>query len=316
MKKNIFSVILLLIIIFITIAIYFYVKDVDPKGLFKKEEAVEDPIYIKKVKKNHAEIPSPIVDEESFESPLISNVRFGKMPILTYHYFQHEPSNNYAVVTGEEFEAMIVKLKSLGYTFIDTRDLKEAIYNTGELPEKAAMISIDDGYRNNYDIAYPILKKHNVKATIFVVGSYMGKEDRFLTWDMIREMSDSGLVDIESHTYDMHSYQEETDKKVPKMAYKYSYESDEDYLERITDDLIKNNLMIEKYTGKKPVAISYPGGFWNENIQKACVESGILMGFVGANDNNFDMSNSSIYRIKRYNVYPDEDLNKFVEKIK
>lgn len=316
MKKNIIAIVLLLIIISLTLTLYFYVKGEDPTGLFIKEDEVAVPIYIKKIKPDEPEIPSPIVDEESFESPLISNVRIGKMPILTYHYFQTEPSKNYAVVTGEEFEAMIVKMKSLGYNFIDTRDLKEAIYNTGELPEKAAMISIDDGYRNNYDIAFPILKKHNVKATIFVVGSYMGKEDRFLTWDMIKEMSDSGLVDIESHTYDMHSYQEETDKKVPKMAYKYSYESDEDYLERITDDLIKNNLLIEKYTGKKPVAISYPGGFWNETIQKACVEAGMLMGFVGANNNNFDMSNSSIYRIMRYNIYPNQDLNKFVEKIK
>lgn len=316
MKKNIIALILLLIIISLTLTLYYYVKGEDPTGLFIKDKKIEDPIYIKKVKINEAEIPNPIVDEESFESPLISNVRIGKMPILTYHYFQTEPSKNYAVVTGEEFEAMIVKLKSLGYTFIDARDLKEAIYNTGELPEKAAMISIDDGYRNNYDIAFPILKKHNVKATIFVVGSYMGKEDRFLTWDMIKEMSDSGLVDIENHTYNMHSYQDETDKKIPKMAYKYSYESDEDYLERITDDLIKNNLIIEKYTGKKPVAISYPGGFWNDIIQKACVESGILMGFVGANDNNFDMNSSSIYRIKRYNIYPNQDLNKFVEKIK
>lgn len=318
--KALFVLIFLVAVGILCFMIFLNVKGINPINYAEKLgfKSENKKIFIKRVKESEEKIPDPQDDKEAMESALSYKQRVGKLPILTYHYFipGDQKTKNYAVVNANEFETMIKKLLDLGYTFIDTRDIKEALYETGSLPKKSVMISMDDGYRNNYEIAYPILKKYKVKATIFVIGTAVGSNERFLTWDMIKEMSDSGLVDIENHTYDMHSFAEESvEKKIPKLAYKFPTETDEEYVERIQDDLIKNNLVIEKHTGKRPVALSYPGGFWNKNIQKATINAGLYMGFIGANNDNFDIKNSSIYKIIRYNVYPGMDLDGFIKKL-
>ena len=69
------------------------------------------------------------------------------------------------------------------------------------IPEKAVMLTFDDGYRGNYELAYPLLQDFQAKAVISIVVSYVdGQNPDFLTWDMCREMSQSGLVEIGSHT--------------------------------------------------------------------------------------------------------------------
>ena len=69
------------------------------------------------------------------------------------------------------------------------------------LPENSMLVTFDDGYKNTYTVAYPILKKYNIKATIFLNTKYINNDDAYLTWDEIREMYNSGLVDFQMHTH-------------------------------------------------------------------------------------------------------------------
>ena len=68
------------------------------------------------------------------------------------------------------------------------------------LPEKPVIITFDDGYADNYENAYPILKKYGFKATIFLIYDFTNTYPNYLTWDQIAEMKESGLIRFESHT--------------------------------------------------------------------------------------------------------------------
>ena len=131
-----------------------------------------------------------------------------KITILLYHDFvatvpDSDPDNFNYINTPQSFEENIKVLLENGYTFISFQELNDAINGKMSLPEKPILINFDDGYYSNYEYVFPILKKYNVKASIFVVTDKIGKEidgKRYLSWDQCKEMQDSGLVDIFSHS--------------------------------------------------------------------------------------------------------------------
>lgn len=131
-----------------------------------------------------------------------------KIPILLYHDFvttvpDNDPDNFNYINTPESFEENIKVLLENGYAFISMEELNNAINGKIELPEKSILINMDDGYYSNYEYIYPILKKYNVKASIFVVTDKVGEEingKKYLGWEQCLEMQNSGLVEIYSHS--------------------------------------------------------------------------------------------------------------------
>jgi len=124
-----------------------------------------------------------------------------KVPVLIYHEVQETiPGDDIynLYITTERLEENITTLLTEGYTFITFEHLYK--YNNGEigLPEKSIILTLDDGWRGNYTYAFPIFKKYNICATIFVVTDAMESE-QYLTWEQAKEMYDSGLVKIYSH---------------------------------------------------------------------------------------------------------------------
>ena len=124
--------------------------------------------------------------------------------ILMYHsVVDGDGSNcNDWMTTTQRFREDLQWLKDHGYTTL----LPSELENGASLPEKAVLITFDDGYANNYTQAFPVLKEFQAKAVISMIvrRTVDGKPD-FLTWDMCREMANSGLVEIGSHTYDHHA---------------------------------------------------------------------------------------------------------------
>lgn len=104
-----------------------------------------------------------------------------KIPILLYHDFvttvpDNDPDNFNYINTPQSFEENIKALLEDGYTFISMEELNDAYNGKIELPTKPILINMDDGYYSNYEYVYPILKKYQVKASIFVVTDKIGKE--------------------------------------------------------------------------------------------------------------------------------------------
>ena len=116
---------------------------------------------------------------------------------LMYHSVDNEKGKGGIFVN--EFEEHIKWIKD-NKTF-KMEELKNLNYT---LPKNSILITFDDGYKNNYTLAFPILKKYNMKATIFLNTKFIGKDEFYLNWDEIKEMYESGLVDFQLHT---HSHQ-------------------------------------------------------------------------------------------------------------
>jgi len=93
--------------------------------------------------------------------------RYQTVPVLVYHQFA-EKSTNKMIVSRESFEAQMRLLKEKGYQVVSLEQLFAFLEFRGQLPEKAVAITIDDGWRSAYDIAFPILRKYGYPATIFV----------------------------------------------------------------------------------------------------------------------------------------------------
>ncbi len=139
------------------------------------------------------------------------------VPILMYHALTRRESqvNDYTI-PAYLFESDVKYLKEHGYTAVTMSELINYVYDTDgnvSLPDKPVVLTFDDGFCNNYNYATPILEKYGMKAVISVIGKpseetsaaeYRSEAFCSLTWDQIKEMADSGLWEIQNHTYDFH----------------------------------------------------------------------------------------------------------------
>src|ERR1051326_3462433 len=116
------------------------------------------------------------------------------VPILLYHHVAPERE-----ITPVAFERQLRTLLDAGYSCLSMDDLVEMVRGEKKVDEAAFVLTFDDGYRNNREHAFPILKKLSLPATIYLVTERVGTEP-YLSWDEIKEMAGSGLVTFGSHT--------------------------------------------------------------------------------------------------------------------
>lgn len=126
------------------------------------------------------------------------------------------------------------------------------------------MLTFDDGYYNNYLYAYPTAKRYGMKFVLSPIGKYADlytetpdKSPYYAhcTWDMLREMQSSGVVEIANHTYDLHS------SDGARLGTKQlSGESLEDYTKLLTEDVTLFQQKAEENLQSKPVLFAYPFG--------------------------------------------------------
>jgi len=184
-----------------------------------------------------------------------------KLPILMYHHVVPDGTTcNDMTVTESKLASDFQWLQDHGYEAI----LPSQLISDHPLPEKPILITFDDGYRSNYELAYPLLQQYGTKAAISVM-VYMQDvgASSFLSWDMCREMANSGLVEIGSHTYLLHNLDERGGNFTPggiNGIQRIPEESDEDFKRRVLDDLQQSHDLIETNVGRKPVLFAYPFG--------------------------------------------------------
>lgn len=202
--------------------------------------------------------------EESDDGECIANV-----PILMYHAICESPSKaGKFVITKDAFEDDLKYLKGAGYNTISFSELIDFVENNVPLPENPVMLTFDDGYYNNYCYAYPLLKEYNAKAVISIIGKYTDLYSEtpeenpnysHITWEQAREMCDSGLVEIQNHSYNSH-----TTDKGRNGTKKKSGESIAAYTEYIYSDIGKLQEEINRNLGYTPTVFAYPFGSVSE----------------------------------------------------
>lgn len=118
------------------------------------------------------------------------------IPVLMYHSIRYLPGNTLGVPPAQ-FSQEMDWLKQRHYETITLNQLEQALLNNGLLPPKPIVLTFDDGYRDNYESAWPIMQKHGFLGVFFVITSSIG--DNMMTWDELKALSQYGNS-IESHT--------------------------------------------------------------------------------------------------------------------
>ena len=208
------------------------------------------------------------------------------VPVLMYHHLAERP-NESTIVTPETFEHQLQVISDAGYHTVTVQDLIRYVYSGEELPENPVCITFDDGYLSNYEIAYPLLKKYGMKATIFVIGSSVGcseykgsgrKIKPHFSWAQAAEMMDSGLIDIQSHTWDMHQWCEgegSDTKDVRESAVPLKGETESEYIGEFSADIREFQRVYAEKTGRRCNVISYPQGQYSVLSEVTAAECGI-----------------------------------------
>jgi peptidoglycan/xylan/chitin deacetylase (PgdA/CDA1 family) len=126
------------------------------------------------------------------------------VPILMYHYIEYvaDPGDKIRIslnVTPYTFENQIKTMKDAGYSFMTASELAQVIDGKAKLPVKPVVLTFDDGYRDFYTDAFPILKKYGVKGTVYVISGFVGRHN-YMFPEQVVEVAKSGLVEVGAHT--------------------------------------------------------------------------------------------------------------------
>jgi peptidoglycan/xylan/chitin deacetylase (PgdA/CDA1 family) len=188
------------------------------------------------------------------------------VPVLCYHHFDEGCHSSLCTPTSL-FEEHMRYLKEEGYRVIPMRDLVGFVNYEKALPEKAVVLTIDDGYRSAYDIAYPILRKYGFSATLFIYTDFVGVSSSALTWDHLRTMKAGGF-EVGSHTLshcDLTKRREGEDRDA--------------YLARVVRELRVSKQIIDEQLQQDTIYLAFPYGEYNPRILNLCDEVGYKLGF-------------------------------------
>ncbi len=181
-----------------------------------------------------------------------------QVAVLMYHDIT-EGKTTKAALSVKDFEEQMELLKTNGFHVISMKEYSDFILNQKQVPDNAVLITFDDGYESFYKLAYPVLKKYEYPATNFVIVSFIDKRIGVpkMTWDQMREMQKEGMT-FYNHTYDSHLYINVDTKGHTKPALtsrmylenEQRKETEQEYKERITDDLKKSGRAVKGRTGQ------------------------------------------------------------------
>ncbi|MDF2587355.1 MAG: polysaccharide deacetylase [Anaerocolumna sp.] len=192
------------------------------------------------------------------------------VPIVMYHQVKDKNLGKNAI-SAYEFESDLKYLSENNYNVITVNQLIDHVYNGKELPLNPIVLTFDDGYLNTYKFVFPLLKQYNMPIVLSVVGKCIDDFSRVcddnvnyahITWDQLREMYDSGLVEIQNHTYDLHKI-----KNGRYGCYQVKDESLEHYQNILTDDLTKLQDKVKDITNYNPTTFTYPYGKYNDTTE-------------------------------------------------
>ncbi|WP_378955660.1 polysaccharide deacetylase family protein [Pelosinus sp. sgz500959] len=192
-----------------------------------------------------------------FQVPTSSGSGNRQIPVLVYHRVGYTTDN--FTVTPERFTTDLETLQYYGYCAISLEQMQSFLEDRNiEMPDKPILITFDDGYLDNFENAYPILKKHNMIATFFIITDKLWTPDR-LTPQRIVEMAEGGMS-FGSHTV--------THRRLGELTW-----------EEIREELTISKAVLESVLGKTVTAIAYPQGSYNDNVITLAKNLGYTTGF-------------------------------------
>lgn len=227
----------------------------------------------------------------------VTTRQYQTVPVLCYHNFSRDVTNA-MTVTGRDFDAQMQFLQDKGYHVIPLDSLFDFIEYKKPIPDKSVVITVDDGWRSFYDIAFPILKKYNYPATLFIYIDMIEETKKStLNWKQVQELAMAG-IDIQNHT--------KTHRNLKDLK---QGESVAQYFKSLQEELIGSTRVIKEKLNKDIKYIAYPYGDTND-ITVAILRKN---GYRGA----FTVKRGSApffidqFRVNRSVIYGAYDMKKF-----
>lgn len=232
-----------------------------------------------------------------------------RIPVLTFHRLVPDDvkktryKNNQWVGSVKRFEEMMKYLYDNGYKTISSQEFYEWYIGEREYNKKTVMITFDDGFYEDYYLALPILKKYNLKATSFLVGSrikdktkeYNKNSTGFIGMDIIEKVrKEYPNFEFQSHSYNMHYYTKNKKHRIKSMSY---------------EELEKDVLLNDRFNF---ITMAYPYGDFNNSIKEILAKSGYLVAFrFGPSD--YATRDSDRFAIPRIKMNDKATVNKMIK---
>jgi len=246
--------------------------------------------------------------EKVYQREIVKKKKY-EMPVIMYHRVikdESEKGVHGTYVTVEQFEEQMKYLKKKGYETVTFNDLLNNRYKQRfDKDKKWIMLTFDDGYKDNYENAFPILKKYQFKGIIYVldgieynkwdVDNPGNPEKRFtlMTQDELLEMQSYG-IEFGGHT-----------STHPRLA--------ELSIEHVKSEIINSKSNIEKIIGKELLSFAYPYGSLNEEVKRIPQEAGY--NFAVATDSGSIVFSDDLFEIRRIGIFPTNNLFNFKRKV-
>lgn len=219
--------------------------------------------------------------------------------VLCYHRFGSRASR--LTVTPAAFAAQMAWLADNGYRVVPLASLRDFLAGREALPRKSVVVTIDDGYKSTFELAFPVLRKHGFPATVFLYSDFVGAGDA-LSYAQMRELAASGFIDIQPHS-----------KTHANLTLRLAGESDAAYRERVRAEVDAPIRLIQERFSLPSLAYAYPYGDVNDLVVDLLERRGVALGMtVTAGGNPFF---AYPYMLRRTMVYGNEDLEAFKAKL-
>ena len=239
--------------------------------------------------------------------------------VLCYHDIPKEVLGDNFAVDQASFINTIEYLRVHGFHFVSLEDVIQAERNSKRLPAKPVLLTFDDAYATYYDFVFPVLQEYKIPSVLGVVSGWLDKKpaeikQKLMTWEQVEEVAKNDLVEIASHTHDLHQgiiYNPQGNKDAAAVARFFDlntrdYEDERNYQERVSEDVLKSKDEIEKHTGRKVRSIVWPYGKYNAITKKIAKQAGVELNF-SLNDRRTAFHESGV--IERFLVYKNPELS-------
>ncbi|WP_211745968.1 polysaccharide deacetylase family protein [Paenibacillus sp. Marseille-Q4541] len=290
-----------LIVVLVFFVIFYAALVTHPTNVFSQKactswQLVKNKAFIL----SHNQLPEIALDTVQAET---ITEQAKQVPVLMYHYLvpkslNKEPGNK-SVMNTEDFEEGMDYLHREGYYTPTLQELEQYVKGEISLPKKSVVITFDDGYENNLVYAYPILKKYNFKAAVFVIGSKVNESNEpfdpsrksFLTKAQMEESKD--VFEFHSHTYNLH--------------YKGFAKCGSEYAAGLDTKLLKQDMKQMKELGIDTPYFAYPYGNKSTQMMYYLHEEGYRMAF--SVRQGFVKPGDNLMKLNRLTVTTGTDLS-------